>query len=174
MLSKSESIIYESRKWVFVVLVSGILIIILTGVARLETSTDDILENSIDGGATAWMLAATSLIMTMSIPGLALYYHGFANKSSHINTLAMVFISYVIVSILWVLYGYALAFGDDAASGFIGNGRKIFLQGLSPNSISTLAPFIPEYIYCAFQCGFAALTTALFCGGLIERVRFSS
>ena len=120
------------------------------------------------------MLAATALVMIMTIPGLALYYHGFANKNSQINTMAMVFISYVIVSVIWIVYGYALAFGDDAANGFIGNGRKIFLQGLSPNSFSTLAPTIPEYIYCTYQCTFAAITTGLFCGGLIERVRFDT
>ena len=162
-----------SKKWIWVAIACIVIIIILTGVNRLEISDNGTSGYTIDEGDAAWMLSATALVMIMTVPGLALYYHGFARKTSQVNTLAMVFISYVLVSILWIVYGYAFAFGDDAG-GFIGNGRKIFLQGLSPNSFNPLAPTVPEYIYCSFQCTFAAITTALFSGGLIERARFDS
>ena len=98
----------------------------LTGVDRVEVETV-----RIDDGDTSWMLTSTALVMLMIFSGLALYYGGFANKTSQINTMAMVFVSYSLTSIVWVVYGHALAFGDGAG-GFIGNGRKIILQGLLP------------------------------------------
>ena len=105
----------------------GLVIIAgLTGVDRVEVETV-----RIDDGDTSWMLTSTALVMLMIFSGLALYYGGFANKTSQINTMAMVFVSYSLTSIVWVVYGHALAFGDGAG-GFIGNGRKIILQGLLP------------------------------------------
>ena len=112
--------------------------------------------------------------MLMTIPGLALYYGGFANKSSQINTMAMVFVSYTLTSVIWIVYGYALAFGDDVGSGFIGDGKKIFMQGLTGNSMHPLAPTIPEFVYCIYQLTFAAITLGLVCGALIERIKFTT
>ena len=175
MLSRSLTIVSTSKSWIGVVIVSLCVLAILTGVGRLEIETADTSPDfTINSGDTSWILASTALVMLMSIPGLALYYGGFANKTSQINTMAMVFASYSLTSIVWVVYGYALAFGDDVAGGFIGDGRRIFLQGLSPSSISPLASTIPEFIYCAFQLTFAAITVGLACGGLIERIKFSA
>ena len=175
MLSRNLQVVGTSNKWIIVGIVGLIIIAILTGVGRLEVESEDTSSGfTISDGDTAWMLASTALIMLMSIPGLALYYGGFANKTSQINTMAMVFVSYSMTSIVWIVYGYALAFGDDTVGGFIGNGRKIFLQGLTPNSISPLASTIPEFIYCTFQLTFAAITVGLVCGGLIERIKFDA
>ena len=169
-----ESITSISRRWIYIVLIGSLTIAVLTGVARLEVEQTDVsLPSPIDDGDTSWMLISTTFVMIMSIPGLALYYGGFSNKTSQINTIALVFASYCLTSIVWIVYGYALAFGDDKG-GIIGNGRKIFLQGLSSNSVSPFASTVPEYIFVAFQLTFASITVALVCAGFIERIKFSS
>jgi ammonium transporter, Amt family len=129
--------------------------------------------NKIDTGDTAWMIVATALVMLMSIPGLALFYGGLAKTKDALNTMAMTFVTFCIVSLLWVLYGYTFSFGDDI-SGIIGNASKLFLKGVGPNSISDLAKTIPEYIFIAYQLTFAAITVALASGAYIERMKFSA
>ncbi len=129
--------------------------------------------NKIDTGDTAWMIVATALVMLMSIPGLALFYGGLAKTKDALNTMAMTFVTFCIVSLLWVLYGYTFSFGDDVR-GLIGNASKLFLKGVGPNSISDLAKTIPEYIFIAYQLTFAAITVALASGAYIERMKFSA
>ncbi len=127
----------------------------------------------IDTGDTAWMIVATALVMLMSIPGLALFYGGLAKTKDALNTMAMTFVTFCIVSLLWVIYGYTFAFGDDVR-GFIGSASKLFLKGLGPNSISDLAKTIPEFIFVVYQLTFAAITVALASGAYIERMKFSA
>ena len=127
----------------------------------------------IDTGDTAWMIVATALVMLMSIPGLALFYGGLAKTKDTLNTMAMTFVTFCIVSVLWVLYGYTFSFGDDIR-GIIGSASKLFLKGVGPNSISDLAKTIPEYIFIAYQLTFAAITVALASGAYIERMKFSA
>jgi Amt family ammonium transporter len=127
----------------------------------------------IDTGDTAWMIVATALVMLMSIPGLALFYGGLSKTKDTLNTMAMTFVTFCIVSVLWVLYGYTFAFGEDIR-GFIGGASKLFLSGVGPNSISDLAKTIPEYIFIAYQLTFAAITVALASGAYIERMKFSA
>ncbi len=127
----------------------------------------------IDTGDTAWMTVATAFVMLMSIPGLALFYGGLAKRKDSLNTMAMTFVTFCLVSVLWVLYGYAFAFGDDVR-GIIGSASKLFLKGIGPNSISDLAKTIPEYIFIAYQLTFAAITVALASGAYIERMKFSA
>jgi Amt family ammonium transporter len=127
----------------------------------------------IDTGDTAWMIVATALVMLMSIPGLALFYGGLAKTKDTLNTMAMTFVTFCIVSVLWILYGYTFAFGEDVR-GFIGGASKLFLNGVGPNSISDLAKTIPEYIFIAYQLTFAAITVALASGAYIERMKFSA
>src|SRR5512143_1454668 len=102
--------------------------------------------NKIDTGDTAWMIVATALVMLMTLPGLALFYGSLAKGKDALNTMAMSFVTYAIVSILWVLYGYTFSFGTDI-SGIIGGAEKLFLSGVGPNSIADLAKTIPEYIF---------------------------
>jgi Amt family ammonium transporter len=127
----------------------------------------------IDTGDTAWMTVATALVMLMSIPGLALFYGGLAKRKDSLNTMAMTFVTFCIVSVLWVLYGYTFSFGEDVR-GIIGGASKLFLRGVGPNSISDLAKTIPEYIFIAYQLTFAAITVALASGAYIERMKFSA
>ncbi|NTU43254.1 MAG: ammonium transporter [Nitrospirales bacterium] len=127
----------------------------------------------IDTGDTAWMIVATALVMLMSIPGLALFYGGLSKRKDSLNTMAMTFVAFCIVSVLWVIYGYTFSFGSDVG-GFIGSAEKLFLKGVGPNSISDLAKTIPEYIFIVFQLTFAAITVALASGAFIERMKFSA
>jgi Amt family ammonium transporter len=127
----------------------------------------------IDTGDTAWMIVATALVMLMTIPGLALFYGGLAKNKDSLNTMAMSFVAFCIVSILWVLYGYTFAFGTDV-SGWLGKADKLFLKGVGTNSISDLAKTIPEYIFIVYQLTFAAITVALASGAYIERMKFSA
>ncbi|MFO0753298.1 MAG: ammonium transporter [Thermodesulfovibrionales bacterium] len=127
----------------------------------------------IDTGDTAWMLVAAALVMLMTIPGLALFYGGLSKRKDSLNTIAMSFVTFCIVSILWVIYGYPCAFGEDFA-GIIGKPAKLFLSGVGVNSISDLAKTIPEYIFIVYQLTFAAITVALASGAYIERMKFSA
>jgi Amt family ammonium transporter len=127
----------------------------------------------IDTGDTAWMIVATALVMLMSIPGLALFYGGLAKRKDSLNTMAMTFVTFCIVSVLWVIYGYTFSFGTDLR-GIIGGAEKLLLKGVGANSISDLAKTIPEYIFIMYQLTFAAITVALASGAYIERMKFSA
>lgn len=127
----------------------------------------------IDTGDTAWMIVATAFVMLMTVPGLALFYGGLAKRKDALNTIAMSFVAFSIVSVLWVIYGYTLAFGSDI-SGIIGEPVKLLLSGVGVNSIADAAKTIPEYIFIVYQLTFAAITVALVSGALIERMKFSA
>ncbi len=123
-----------------------------------------------DTGDTAWMIVATALVMLMTLPGLALFYGGLAKRKDTLNTMAMSFVTYCIVSLLWVIYGYTFAFGTDV-KGIIGGTEKLLLSGVGVNSLSMT---IPEFIFIVFQLTFAAITVALASGAYIERMKFSA
>ncbi len=127
----------------------------------------------IDTGDTAWMIVATALVMLMTLPGLALFYGGLAKRKDTLNTMAMSLVTYCIVSLLWVIYGFTLSFGTDIG-GIIGSTEKFFLSGVGVNSINDLAKTIPEYIFVVYQMTFAAITVALASGAYIERMKFSA
>jgi Amt family ammonium transporter len=116
------------------------------------------------------MLIATALVMLMSLPGLAIFYGGLAEAKDTLNTIAMVFTAYAIASVVWVIYGYTLAFGTDIG-GVIGSPEKLFLSGVD---VKSLQGTIPEFLFVAFQGTFAAITVALISGSYIERMKFSA
>jgi len=124
----------------------------------------------LDTGDTAWMLIATALVMLMSLPGLAIFYGGLAKAKDTLNTIAMVFTAYAIASVVWIVYGYSLAFGTDIG-GIIGSPEKLFLSGVDAQSLEGT---IPEFLFVAFQGTFAAITLALISGSYIERMKFSA
>lgn len=127
----------------------------------------------IDRGDTAWMLVAAAMVMLMTIPGLALFYGGLAKRKDSLNTMAMSFVTFCIISLLWVIFGFSFSFNGDMG-GFIGDGAKTMLSGIGPNSINDLARTIPEYIFIVYQLTFAAITVALASGAYIERMKFSA
>jgi len=131
-----------------------------------------------DKGDTTFMMLATVLVILMIVPGLALFYGGLVRSKNILSVLTQVFTIFCLISLLWVFYGYSLAFGDGGSwNWMIGDTTKLFLAGITPDS--TAATFsdgvvIPEYVFVAFQLTFAAITTALIVGGLAERIKFSA
>ena len=121
---------------------------------------------------TAWMLTATVLVLFMTIPGLALFYGGLVRAKNMLSVLMQVFVIFSLVSILWAIYGYSLAFsGGGSLNSVIGGFDKAFLAGIKPD---TLSGVIPEYVFVVFQLTFAAITPALIVGAFAERMKFSA
>ncbi len=130
-------------------------------------------EVSFNKGDTAWMIVSTALVMLMTFPGLALFYGGLSKKKDVLNTMMMSLLSYVLVSILWIIYGYGFAFGPDLY-GLIGKPLKFFLSDVTKESISDFAKKVPEFVFLNFQLTFGAITVALISGAYIERMKFSA
>src|SRR4051812_5255384 len=126
----------------------------------------------IDAGDTAWMIAATALVLMMTIPGLALFYCGMVRKKNVLATMAQSVASVCLVSILWALIGYTLAFSGDAPA--LGNLDRALLHGIGMDSVSPLAKTIPESLFMIYQMTFAIITVALVSGAVADRMRFSA
>ncbi|HRL29465.1 MAG: ammonium transporter [Ottowia sp.] len=125
----------------------------------------------IDSGDTAWMLTSTLLVILMIIPGLALFYGGLARSKNMLSVLMQVFVVFSLVSILWAVYGYSLAFSGEG--NFFGGFDKLFLKGVTQQTFGALST-IPEYVFFAFQGTFAAITVALIVGSFAERIKFAA
>jgi Amt family ammonium transporter len=128
----------------------------------------------LNSGDTAWMLISTALVMLMTVPGVALFYGGLTKKVNVLNTMFMSLIAFSITSIIWVLYGYQFAFGEDMLFGIIGNPVNLLFSGIGVDQLSTLATTVPETVFIAFQMTFAAITVALISGAVVERMKVSS
>jgi Amt family ammonium transporter len=126
----------------------------------------------LDVGNTAWVLVATALVMLMTPAGLALFYGGMTRSKNILNTIGMSFLAYCVVSVVWILWGYSLAFGTDVG-GVIGSLENVFLSGISVNDIWATGN-IPTLLFVGFQLTFAAITVALISGAIIERMKFQA
>ena len=124
----------------------------------------------VDSGDTAWMLTSTLLVILMIIPGLALFYGGLGRSKNMLSVLMQVFVIFSLISILWSVYGYSLAFTGDGK--FIGSFEKLFLNGVTTETFGALST-IPEHVFISFQGTFAAITVALIVGAFAERAKFS-
>src|SRR5664279_2737435 len=120
----------------------------------------------IDGADTAWMLGATGLVLMMTIPGLALFYAGMVRKKNVLATMAQSMAATFLVSVLWAVIGYSLAFTGDGA--YIGTLDRLFLDGMTLNAISPLAKTIPESLFMIYQMTFAIITVALVAGSVAD------
>ena len=126
-------------------------------------------------GDTAWMTVATLLVIMMTVPGLALFYGGLVRAKNMLSVLMQVFVIFSMITVLWAIYGYSLAFGGSGA--FFGNLSKLFLAGVNAESVAATfskGVVIPELSFIAFQATFAGITCALIVGAFAERVRFSA
>ena len=127
---------------------------------------------TIDSGNTAWMLTATALVLFMTIPGLSLFYAGLVRAKNVLSVLMQCFAITALMSLLWAIYGYSLAYTDGGAlQSVIGGFDKLFLAGLT---VDAVAGSIPESLYMTFQMTFAIITPALIVGAFAERMKFSA
>ncbi len=146
-------------------LASAAALLIATSPALAQTS-------KIDAADTAWMIGATALVLMMTIPGLALFYAGMVRKKNVLATMAQSLAATFLVSILWAVVGYSLAFTGEGA--FIGTLERIFLDGVTLEAVSPLAKTIPESLFMIYQMTFAIITVALVAGSVADRLRFSA
>ncbi len=142
------------------------ILILLLLPASAVFAGDDVLN----AGDTAWIIVATALVMMMTPAGLALFYGGMSRYKNLLNTFAMTVAAYCLGSVVWVMWGYSIAFGPDIG-GFVGGMDHFFLSGIGVNSLSGT---IPTYVFVVFQMTFAAITVALVLGAVVDRMKFSA
>ncbi len=131
-------------------------------------------------GDTAWMMVATILVILMVLPGLALFYGGLVRSKNMLSVLMQVMVTFSLITVLWFIYGYSLAFTEGSA--FIGGFDRLFMKGIWDNAAGTFANaatfskgvVIPEISFAAFQATFAGITCALIVGAFAERIKFSA
>jgi len=131
-------------------------------------------------GDTAWMMVSTLLVIMMTAPGLALFYGGLVRSKNMLSVLMQVMVTFSMIVVLWVIYGYSLAFTEGNA--FIGGFDRLFMKGIWDNVAGTFVPaatfskgvYIPEIVFAAFQATFAGITCALIVGSFAERIKFSA
>ena len=129
----------------------------------------------VDKGDTTWMMTATALVILMTIPGLALFYGGMVRAKNALSVLMQVFVTFCLISVVWVIYGYSIAFTGGSA--FMGGLSKMFLSGVTADSLGATfskGVAIPELTFVAFQLTFAAITCGLIVGAFAERIKFSA
>lgn len=129
----------------------------------------------VDKGDTAWMLVSTALVILMTIPGLALFYGGMVRSKNTLSVLMQVFVTFCLIAVVWVIYGYSITFTGGGA--FFGGLSKLFLSGVTGESLAATfskGVAIPEVAFVAFQCTFAAITCGLIVGSFAERIKFSA
>jgi Amt family ammonium transporter len=151
-----------------------------SGADAAPTAPVSVDSSKINSGDTAWMLTSTALVLFMTIPGLALFYGGMVRKKNVLATLMQSFAICCVVTILWVVVGYSLAF--TPGNSFIGGLSRVFLAGMNyikgdkatTLTVSHLATTIPESVYMTYQMTFAIITPALICGAFADRMKFSA
>jgi ammonium transporter, Amt family len=128
--------------------------------------------STINAADTAWMIVATALVLMMTIPGLALFYAGMVRKKNVLATMAQSLSAVALISILWVAYGYSLAFVGDGS--WIGTLDRWFLAGMTMETVNPAAKTIPEALFMLYQMTFAVITVALVAGAVADRMRFTA
>eukprot|EP01041_Mallomonas_annulata_P014304 gene14304-30436_t len=136
----------------------------------------NILNNdNIIAGDAAFMLGATALVLSMTIPGLAMYYGGMVRIQNVLTTAMQIFSITCVITILWIILGYSLSLApvtQTTGISYIGDSSRIWLENMNLQSTHFLAPHVPEVIYCFYQLTFAIITAALICGSFSDRMRY--
>ncbi|MFZ1727230.1 MAG: ammonium transporter, partial [Albidovulum sp.] len=149
---------------------------LLAGSGVAPALAQEAVINVMDKGDVAFMMIATMLVLFMIVPGLALFYGGLVRTKNMLSVLMQCTMIAALVMVIWVVYGYSVAFGGGTGT-FWGGLGKAFLAGVTPDSMAatfTDGVVIPEYLFIAFQMTFAAITPALIVGAFAERIRFSA
>ncbi len=154
----------------------ALLSLVMPGLALAEEAAP-----VLNSGDTAWMLTATALVLFMTIPGLALFYGGMVRSKNVLSVMMQCFAITGLMSILWMVYGYSMAFDTTGMekgvlnfNSFVGGFSKAFLSGVTPDSLTSAAALFPEAVFITFQMTFAIITPALIVGAFAERMKFSA
>ncbi len=148
--------------------------VLYAGSALPSLAQDAAPAPTLNSGDTAWMLTSMCLVLMMTIPGLALFYGGMVRKKNVLSVLVATFATTCLVTVLWMVAGYSLAFTtnpNEAYNAYIGGLDKVLLNGILPGSLQGT---IPELVFMAFQMTFAIITPALIIGSLVDRMKFSA
>ncbi|QRY80294.1 ammonium transporter [Pseudomonas sp. PDNC002] len=155
----------------------ALLPLAMPGLALADEAAAPVLNS----GDTAWMLISSALVLLMTIPGLALFYGGMVRAKNVLSIMMQCFAITALISILWVVYGYSLAFdtvgmekGVVNFASFVGGFDKAFLSGLTSTGLTSAAALFPESVFVMFQMTFAIITPALIVGAFAERMKFSA
>jgi ammonium transporter, Amt family len=143
--------------------------------AEAAPAAEEPVKETVDKGDVTWMMISTILVLLMVVPGLALFYGGLVRSKNMLSVLMQVMVVFSLISVLWAVYGYSLAFGGEGL--IYGNFDKLFLKGVTVDSLAatfTAGVMIPEFIFIAFQCTFAGITCALIVGSFAERIKFGA
>jgi len=154
----------------------ALLSLVMPGLALAEEAAP-----VLNSGDTAWMLTATALVLFMTIPGLALFYGGMVRSKNVLSVMMQCFAITGLMSILWVVYGYSMAFDTTGMekgvlnfNSFVGGFSKAFLSGVTPEGLTSATALFPEAVFITFQMTFAIITPALIVGAFAERMKFSA
>ncbi|MFV3287676.1 ammonium transporter [Pseudomonas sp. NY11955] len=154
----------------------ALLSLVMPGLALAEEAAP-----ALNSGDTAWMLTATALVLFMTIPGLALFYGGMVRSKNVLSVMMQCFAITGLMSILWVVYGYSMAFDTSGMekgvlnfNSFVGGFSKAFLSGVTPENLTSATALFPEAVFITFQMTFAIITPALIVGAFAERMKFSA
>ncbi|MGY4525032.1 ammonium transporter [Pseudomonas sp. UBA4617] len=154
----------------------ALLSLVMPGLALAEEAAP-----ALNSGDTAWMLTATALVLFMTIPGLALFYGGMVRSKNVLSVMMQCFAITGLMSILWVVYGYSMAFDTTGMekgvlnfNSFVGGFSKAFLSGVTPGNLTSATALFPEAVFITFQMTFAIITPALIVGAFAERMKFSA
>ena len=150
-----------------------LIVIIILALVFPSNEIVTVAESTINSADTAWMLVATALVLIMT-PGLAYFYGGMVRKKNVLSTMMQSFVCMGLITSLWIVFGFSLAFGDSIG-GIIGNPATFFMmKGMVGNRTWEMAPTIPIILFAMFQLKFAVITPALITGAFAERIRFTS
>jgi Amt family ammonium transporter len=150
-----------------------LIIVVILALVFPSVETVTVKDSQINSGDTAWLLVSTALVLIMT-PGLAFFYGGMVSKKNVLSTMMQSFVCMGVITIIWVIFGFSLAFGDDIG-GLVGNPKTFFMmKGMLGNATWKLAPTIPLVLFAMFQLKFAVITPALITGAFAERIRFNS
>jgi len=168
---KDMKLFHTMRRWL--PMVATVLLMTLAAPVLHAQTAAAVAPPVVDKGDVAWMLTSTLLVLLMTVPGLALFYGGLVRSKNVLSVLMQVMTVFSMILVLWVVYGYSLAF--DSGNAVIGDFHKLFLHGVTKDTLSdtfTAGVKLPEYVFIAFQSTFAGITGALIVGSFAERMRF--
>ena len=145
---------------------------------QAQVYSSNIVSSGLDSGDTAWMLAATALVLFMTIPGLTLFYAGMARSKNVLAIVMQCFTITAMITFLWLCFGYSLTFapvqGSNSNAIIYGDASRFWLKGMGLDTTHQLAPSIPESLFCAYQLTFAIITPALITGAFADRMKFEA